>query len=203
MITSASSSPSSTRYTQRIRSRRTYFSISGGTHIAGPHRVMRQPNLLSRWMFERATRDWAIRREWLRSGCAAPLAIADRQRIEQALRGMFVRAVAGVNHRNLQALGHEFRRARRGVSDHNSVRLHRVQSVRTVSINDSPFLRLEDSACKAHRIRTKARRGSRETDASASGCTQRTPLRRSCRATSQVFLTGAAEIPETAWIDRE
>ena len=39
------------------------------------------------------------------------LAIADRERVEQGLRGMFVRAVARVEYGNFQSLGDEFRRA--------------------------------------------------------------------------------------------
>ena len=62
-----------------------------------------------------------------------PFAIANRERVEQSLRRMFMRAVARIHHRNFQALGHEFRSARRGVSDHDSIGTHRFERANGVN----------------------------------------------------------------------
>ena len=62
----------------------------------------------------------------------APLLFADRERIEQRLRRMLVRAVARVDHARLQQSRQKMRRARRRVTDHDDVRVQRLQVQRGV-----------------------------------------------------------------------
>ena len=51
-------------------------------------------------------------------------AIADGKRIEERLRGMLVRAVAGVDHRNFEARSHKMWRAGGAVAHHDAVGFH-------------------------------------------------------------------------------
>ena len=71
-----------------------------GTSVGGPQRITRAPSLVRPQMFDRATR------EWLMSPTQAdgqaldpPLGPADRHQVEQALRRVLVRTVAGVDDR--------------------------------------------------------------------------------------------------------
>ena len=54
-------------------------------------------------------------------------AVSNRQRIQQALRRMFVGAVAGVHHRNVQMPRNVMRRAGSRVPHHQAIRLHGVE----------------------------------------------------------------------------
>ena len=96
------------------------------------------------------------------------LAIADGERIEQRLRGMLVRAVAGVQHRNFEALGDEFGRAGGSVADHDAVGAHGFERANRIDQRFALFqaggFRLE-----GHRIGAEARRGGGEADARARG----------------------------------
>ena len=58
--------------------------------------------------------------------------IAQREHVEQPLRRMLVRAVAGVDDVRLDALGEELRRARRAVANHDHVDPHRLEIPRRV-----------------------------------------------------------------------
>jgi len=60
---------------------------------------------------------------------------------------VLVRAVARVNHRRGKVPRDKVGCARGTMSYYDTIRLHRV-SVRTVSSSDSPFFRLDDSACR-------------------------------------------------------
>ena len=51
-------------------------------------------------------------------------AIANRQRVEESLRRMLVRAVARIQHGNFEAPGNELGGARGSVANHDSVRAH-------------------------------------------------------------------------------
>ena len=61
-----------------------------------------------------------------------PEVVAQREHVEQPLRGMLVRAVAGVDDVRLDALGEELRRAGRAVADHDHVDPHRLEIARRV-----------------------------------------------------------------------
>src|SRR5271165_1519012 len=54
-------------------------------------------------------------------------AVADGQSVEQTLRGMFMRAVASVNHRDVKVAGDERGRAGGGVAHHQAIGLHGVE----------------------------------------------------------------------------
>ncbi len=58
--------------------------------------------------------------------------LEDREDIEKALRGMFVRAVARVDHAAAQLAGEQMRRARCLVSGHDPVHAHRLDRFRGV-----------------------------------------------------------------------
>src|SRR5579862_600115 len=98
----------------------------------------------------------------------AALAIADGERVEKRLGGMFVRAIARVQHGNFEALGDEFRRAGRAVADHDAVGTHGFDGAHGVDQRLALFqaggFRLE-----GHRIGAEARRGCGEADARARG----------------------------------
>ena len=95
-------------------------------------------------------------------------AVANGQRIEQALRRMLVRAVARIDHRNFQVARDEIGRAGRGVAHHETIRLHRVQVVRRCRAAFRPFsgwsFRLQ-----IHGIRAQPRSRRAETEARARG----------------------------------
>ena len=81
-------------------------------------------------MFERATRECAMSPRMVTFRFfKRTLAVANGQRVEQSLRGMLVRAVAGVDYRNFQMPSHKIRGAGRGVSHHETIRLHGIQVV--------------------------------------------------------------------------
>ena len=52
--------------------------------------------------------------------------------IEQRLRGMFVRAVAGIDHARVQPLRQKLRGAGRGVPQHDHIRMQRFEIARGV-----------------------------------------------------------------------
>ena len=97
-----------------------------------------------------------------------PFAIANRQRVEQSLRGMFVRAVARIHHRNFQPLGHEFRRARRAVPDHDSIGTHRFERANRIDQRFALF-QARRLGLQRHGVRAEARCGGGEADARARG----------------------------------
>src|SRR5215510_7765794 len=90
------------------------FSSSRGTHIAGPQSVNRQPNFPSRWMLDRA------------------IAVADGERVQEALRRVFVRAVSGVDYGDVQMTRDVIGGAGRKVAHDQAIRLHGVQIERGV-----------------------------------------------------------------------
>ena len=108
--------------------------------MAGPHSVMRTPNLLSKWMLERATRLCRMSPRMVTiPAFELAFAVADGERVEQSLRGMFVRAVAGVQHGNFQALGDEFGRAGGAVADDDAVGPHGLERAHGVDAAIRPF----------------------------------------------------------------
>jgi len=60
------------------------------------------------------------------------LRAADRQRIEQALGGVLVLSVAGIEHRAIDLVGDQLHRAGAGVANHDCIGAHRVQRHRRV-----------------------------------------------------------------------
>ena len=98
----------------------------------------------------------------------AAFAVADRERVEQGLRGMLVRAIARVEHRNFEALGDEFGRAGRCVADHDAVGAHGFDGADRV---DERFALFQAGGfrLKRHRVRAESRGGGGEADARARG----------------------------------
>ncbi len=97
---------------------------------------------------------------------AAP--VANRQRIEQRLRGMLVRAVAGVDHRQGQIPRHKIRRARGTMSHHDTIRLHRVERADGIE-QRFPFFQARRFRLQIHLVRAQPRRRRGEADARARG----------------------------------
>src|ERR1700735_4398654 len=146
MITSAPSSASS-----MCDKRPTFgasISSSRGTHMAGPYRVMRAPNLLSKWMLERATR---LCRMSPRMVTRKPSNFPLRSRMVSASSKAWVGCscvpspafTTGTPRRWATNSGAPEELCRITIpSGRMASRVH------TVSSSDSPFFRLEDSACK-------------------------------------------------------
>ena len=83
--------------------------------------------------FERATRELAMSPQIATvRPSSRPMPLADGQRVEQRLRRVLVRAVAGVDHRAADLLAQELHRARRRVAHDDHVRPHRVERRRRV-----------------------------------------------------------------------
>ena len=91
------------------------------------------------------------------------LAIANRQGVEQALRGVLVRAVACVDDGNVQMAGNEFRRARGFVPHHERVGLHRVQRLDRVQERLALF-QARGFGLQIHGVRAEARSRRAEAD---------------------------------------
>ena len=121
-------------------------------------------------MFERATRlcEMSPRMVTLRLERELFEAIANGQRVEQALRGMFVRAVASVDDGNLEMARDKVGCAGSGVTHHQAVRLHGVESVNGVE-KRLAFFHAGGFRLKVHGVRAETRRGGAETDARARG----------------------------------
>ena len=95
-------------------------------------------------------------------------AVADRQRVEQGLGGMFVGAVAGVEHRNFQTLSDEFRRAGGSVADHDAVGAHGFESADGIDERFALF-QAGGFGLEGHGVRAQPRGGGGEADARARG----------------------------------
>ena len=93
----------------------------------------RAPSVFSTLMLERATRMCRMSPQMatVRPGDAA-LGAADGQRVEQRLRRMLVRAVAGVDHRAVDLLRQQLDRARRVMAHDDDVGPHGVERHRGV-----------------------------------------------------------------------
>ena len=109
MITSAPSTASSSELTTRTP----IFPISAGISVGGAATVTFAFIFVSRWMFERTTRECAMSPmiDTLTPG-QPPEALADGEGVEESLGRMLVRAVAGVDDRDVrQPVGQHLRRA--------------------------------------------------------------------------------------------
>jgi hypothetical protein len=92
--------------------------------------------------------------------------LAQREQVEQALRRVLVRAVAGVDHVALDALGEEPRRAGRAVADDDHVDLHGLEVPRRVD-QRLALRHARPRARDAHRVGAHALLGELERDARA------------------------------------
>jgi hypothetical protein len=101
--------------------------IPAGISVGGPIRRMRLSILPSSSRFDRATREWAMSPQIaIGQPVQPPLGAADRQRIEQRLRGMLVPPVARVQHRAMHLLRQQVDRAGGRVTHHQQIGVHRV-----------------------------------------------------------------------------
>jgi hypothetical protein len=96
------------------------------------------------------------------------LAIADGESVEQALRGMLVGAVAGVDDGNIEMARDKIRRARGGVAHDETVGLHGVESVNGIEEGFALF-QAGGFGLKVHGVGAQTRGGRAEADARARG----------------------------------
>ena len=121
-------------------------SMPGGSSVEGATTRTRAPMALSRMMLERATRECrmspqiATSRPSMRAFVAA-----DGERVEQRLRRVLVRAVAGIDHRAVELAGQQFDRAGGLVAHDQDVGMHGVERDRGV----------DQRLALAHRRRTR------------------------------------------------
>ncbi len=126
----------------RIASRMSWVRVTPGAMLrqlraaaATPGRTAPSsaPNFDSRWMFDRATRLCAMSPMIAtRRPSSVGAVVQNRQRVEQRLRRMLVRAVAGVDDRCRQIARQKMRRARSRVAHHDRVGMHGRQGVQRV-----------------------------------------------------------------------
>ena len=108
-------------------------------------------------MFERATRlCWMSPRMVTFRLLMRSQPVANRQRIQQPLRRMLVRSIAGVDHRNVQMPRDKIRRAGRTMSHHQTIRLHRIQVENGVE-QRLAFFQAGRFGLQIHRVRAKPR----------------------------------------------
>ena len=142
-------------------------SIAFGSSERGPHTPTSAPSFLRPQMFERATRECSTSPQMQTlQALERPEVVAQREQVEQPLRRMLVRAVAGVDHVRLDALGEELRRARRAVADDDHVDPHRLEIARRVDER----LALRDARARrgdVHRVGRQPLLGELERDARA------------------------------------
>ena len=118
---------------------------AGGSSVEGATTRTRAPSVLSRRMFERATRECRMSPQIATvSPSIRALVAADGQRVEQRLGRMLVRAVAGVDDRAVDFLRQQLDRA--GAWWRTTMMSGRMAlSVIAVSISVSPFFTDEDA----------------------------------------------------------
>ena len=95
-------------------------------------------------------------------------AVADSQRVEKALRGMFVRAVTCVNHGDVQVARDKVGGAGRGVTHNQAIRLHGVECLHGVE-EGFAFFHARRFRLQVHRVRAETGGGGAEADACAGG----------------------------------
>src|ERR1700722_19744250 len=81
---------------------------------------------------------------------------------------MLVRAVPRIHYRNAEALGYEFRGARRAVANHDSIGAQGFQSPYGVEQRFA-FFQAGGLGLQIHGVRTEASRGGGKTNAGARG----------------------------------
>ena len=108
-------------------------SMPAGSSVEGAMTRTRAPSACSRMMFERATRECRMSPQIATTRpCDAALAAADGERVEERLRRVLVRAVAGVDDRAVDLAGEEMHGAGRVMAHDDDVRPHGVQRRRGV-----------------------------------------------------------------------
>src|ERR1700676_402698 len=98
----------------------------------------------------------------------AAFAVANRERVQQALRRMLVRSVAGVDHRNIQMPGDKVGSAGSGVAQDQTIRLHGIQRVHGVQ-QRLAFFQAGRFRLQVHGVRAKSRGGRAKAEARARG----------------------------------
>ncbi len=96
------------------------------------------------------------------------LAVADGEGIEQALRGVLVRPVAGVDDGDIKMARDEIHSARSGVTHDETIRLHGVESVDGVE-QGFAFFQAGDFSLEVHGVGAQTRGGRAKADARACG----------------------------------
>ena len=123
-------------------------SMPDGSSVDGATTRTCAPSALSSRMFERATRECRMSPQIATIRLRQrPLGTADGQRVEQRLRRVLMRAVAGVDHRAADLLRQQRGRSGRLVADDQNVRPHGVQRHRRV---DQRLALLHRRACDRH-----------------------------------------------------
>ena len=108
-------------------------SMPRGRSVEGATTRTRAPMVLSRKILERATRECITSPQIAMIEPLDPaLVAADGQRIQQRLRRMLMRAVAGIDHGTVNLARQKFHRAGSVVPHHQDVRMHGVQRHRGV-----------------------------------------------------------------------
>src|SRR5258708_5124680 len=95
-------------------------------------------------------------------------AVADSEGIEQALRGVLVRPVAGVGDGDIERPRDEIHSARSGVAHDETIRLHGVESVSGVE-QGLAFFQAGDFRLEVHGVGAQTRGGRAKADARARG----------------------------------
>ncbi len=96
------------------------------------------------------------------------LAVANRQRVQQSLRRMFVRAIARIHHGNLQMSRNEIRGTGGRMAHHKAIGLHGVQIVRGVQQCLTLF-QARGFGLQIHGVRAQPRSSGAKTKARARG----------------------------------
>ena len=95
-------------------------------------------------------------------------AVANRERVKQRLRGMFVRAVAGIDNGDAEAVGDKFGRSGRTVADDEAVGTHGFERAHRVEQRFA-FFQAGSFGLKVHGVRAETGGGGGEADARARG----------------------------------
>src|ERR1700682_6409648 len=96
----------------------------------------------------------------------SPAAVADRQRVEERLRGVLVRPIARVDHREREMARGQVGRGRGTMSYYDTIRLHRIERAHRVEQRFA-FLQAGGLGLKIHLIGSEPRRGRGGTDSRA------------------------------------
>jgi hypothetical protein len=95
-------------------------------------------------------------------------AIANGERVEQSLRGMFVRAVAGVDDRDIEVASDEIGCTGGSMPHDQAIRLHGVERLYGVE-KRLAFFHAGRFRLQVHRVGTETRSGGAKADARSSG----------------------------------
>jgi len=113
-------------------------------------------------------------------------AVADGERVEQALRRVLVRAIAGVDNGNIEVAGDKIGCSRGSVPHHQAIRLHRVQRVNGIEQRFA-FFDAGGLGLQIHGVRAEPRSRGAETDAGARGIFEESEGHRLAAESGQLF----------------